>query len=70
MTGEAVDAVGPFEWNLETIQALSDEWRAAEKLTARMNRVLDWLEQDPRPLAQIIRLWNRSIVKRKKKQHA
>ena len=69
VTSEAVDAVGPFEWNLETIQALSDEWRAAEKLTARMNRVLDWLEQDPWPLARIIRLWNRSIVKRRKKKH-
>ncbi len=53
-----------FEWDVPSLDYLAREWKHAQPLLKKYNAVLDWLEAQPRRLATIIRLWNRTAVRR------
>ena len=49
------------DWDRETIDWLAAEWRKARIILRHANKPVDWLEEDPRRLASLIRLWNRCV---------
>ncbi len=50
-----------LSWTIETMDALAAEWQEAQPMIERFNRALDWLQQNPEQLAQIVAFWNRSV---------
>jgi hypothetical protein len=50
-----------LSWTIETMDALAAEWQEAQPIIQRFNRALDWLQQNPEQLAQIVAFWNRSM---------
>jgi hypothetical protein len=69
ITFETLDACPMYLWTLEGVRELAAEWRKAKRMLDKTQAVLDWLEQNPRPLAQVIEFWNRAIeVKHEQRQ--
>jgi len=61
LTFETLDACPMYLWTQEGMRELANEWRKAKKMLDKTQAVLDWLDLNPRPLAQVIEFWNRAI---------
>ena len=61
ITYETLDAGPMYLWTLGGVNGLAAEWRKAKRLLDKTQAVLDWLEPNARPLAQVIEFWNRAI---------
>ncbi len=68
ITFETLDACPMYLWTLDGVNELTAEWRKAKKILDKTQAVLDWLEQNPRPLAQVIEFWNRSVEVKHERQ--
>jgi hypothetical protein len=69
ITYETLDAGPMYLWTLDGVNGLAAEWRKAKRLLDKTQAVLDWLEPNARPLAQVIEFWNRAIeVKHEQRQ--
>ena len=53
--------IDEFFWTVEDFDWLTSNWKLARPLIYKWNTLHDWLEADPRRLAQVIDLWSRSI---------
>ena len=54
------------EWDAETLEALTVEWRAAEPLFARFTAVAGWLDAARRNRNAFVKAWNASLRRRRK----
>jgi hypothetical protein len=68
ITFESLDACPLYLWTLDGVKELAAEWRKAKKMLDKTQAVLDWLEPNPRPLAQVIEFWNRSMEVKRERQ--
>lgn len=54
------------EWDAETLEALTVEWRAAEPLFARFTEVAQWLDAARSHRNAFMKAWNASLRRRRK----
>ena len=54
------------EWDAETLEALTAEWRAAEPLFARFTEVAQWLDASRSRRNAFVTAWNESLRHRRK----
>ena len=51
-------------WSEKAVRALAREWHAAQQIFRRQARAMDWLEQRPARIAQVVELWNACVSQR------
>lgn len=49
-----------FDWTIESLTLLREEWQKAKRLLEQEQELDDWLTEDPSRIGQIVALWNRA----------
>jgi hypothetical protein len=54
------------DWNRENMDWLIKEWRRGQVLLDRIDAAIEWLEDDPQRLANLIHLYNQCLIRKER----